>query len=439
MNQLRTFLLLLFSVLLFQNCSEDIQTISAADSEIEEKTTDPSNARASGCNPNNIQGCDHGKVWGIDPRSGSLSTGQVLTDRLKDDHLIYYTHNSWSYDGKWIIFTSTRDGGRNNVFALNMPGSADNWPDYTIVQLTDHDGFPEGGSTENVVVSRYRNYLYYVLGTNNNQAVALVELDFGSLLNDALSGNVRESWRYDRVIRTYTSGGPKPEGGVSLSYNEQYLFAGLSFGNQSKIERVTISSGASHNVHTTYNWWVTHIVANQHTSSNNEVMFAHRDTDRKNRKGQSNTTPVDIIFVVNGDGSNKRVVGRHSGGSRATHFTWVNSNTIGYNRSSGSLQGYRHVDSYGRNDRLVASFPTSYLEYIHNTRIAGTNDYILDVANGGGKTLSLWKVNGSTGQRQALPFMNFGACHAHQTTSRDGQWLLFESRPGAHSLTLMRL
>jgi len=125
-------------------------------------------------------------------------------------------------------------------------------------------------------------------------------------------------------------------------------------------------------------------------------MFGHGDTGYGTRNKRHNrvsvSTSIDIIYVVGGSGSNKRVVAKHNGDSRATHFTWVNSYTIGYNRSGGSKRDYRHVNKFGNNDRLVRSAGSGSSEFIHNTQIGTTNWYFVDEAIGAGNTQNCGKL-----------------------------------------------
>lgn len=430
------------SVLFLISCEKEeaLPSENTAENNLEQ-TTDKSTVSAK-INPQVTQGNDHGHVWGESSRSGFR-----VTSTSYDDHKLYYTHNSWSADGNWIIFTSFRDMHNNNgtktgnnIFAMNAPESSDGVVDYTIIQLTDHEGFNEGvnenhgSSTEDVVLSRTQNTLYYLLNYNNS--VVIVELNFGQLIQDALNGLVGPSWQYDDIVRNYTTGSPKSVGGISLDHNENYVYVGLDFGTTTKIERVNINNGISNTIYTSYSWSVGHITANPWVS--NEVIFNHAPHPDTGHTG----IPPQFLHFVYGNGMSHQGIFQKQNGENPTHATWVDSNTIGFNiaPSSTNRRGYWQINKNGSGLTKITQYAVGGDNYyVHNTRVWGTNNYILDVANTGGgnpsyNTIFMYEYNASNG---SLNYIGQGNnAHAHQSVSPDGQWLLYETREGGYNLNL---
>ncbi len=408
---------------LLVTCSDpDLETLET----IEKSNEDPTeSAPPNGRKPKKT----FGGYW------GSEKSGSRLTKTNYDDHMIYYTHDSWSYDRKWIIFISDRDNGKWNIFAMKTSN-------YQIYQLTDINDFStnigsQGRSTEDVVLSRTRNYLYYIRA-NNGSYVKLVEMNFGKLLADAVAGTVKSPSNYERVFRTYSSNNVTTTGGISLDKNELYVYTGLDYGSTTKLNRVRIANGASNTAHTSYKFSIGHIAANPWVS--NEILF-----DYKKHPGTPyDYTPSQRIHFVRGDGGSYRRIYQRGNGENPTHETWVNANTIGFNitlrnDSDTEVRGYFQISKWNAGLVRKARWSTSSNdEYSHNTKRWGySNEYILDVVQVKGcgsnctyATKQLYRVNTSNGQK--IKLTNFLDAHAHQRVHPLGTSVLFENKSDNH-------
>lgn len=394
----------------------------------------------------NIAGGNHGKLYAPE------NSGQLITSKSYKDFKLYQSHSSWSPDGRWLIFTSWRDKNRNNFFAMNMPGTNDGVTDYQIIQLTDHSGVREingaGASTEDLVISQQLNdkngdgvddyYLYYLLESNGQ--VIVVELDYGKLINDALNGTVGATWKYDRLVATWTSGSPTISGGLSLDASEDYVYVGLNFGGTTfYLQKVNISTGAKTNLHTNTGFSISHIIANPYIS--NRVIFSH-----SSGKTPYNYTPSQRMYYYNG--SSVSPLFDQQSGDNVSHETWLNSNTIGFNLTSTLRQvggvyqtGVWKVDVTRGNASKITEH--SSRRYIHHVGTNNGNTIYGDLMYGGtpekpAATDQIWKFDTSTGTSTLIHNESLGT-HAHHSISPDGNWMLFQQRSGADNLKMIPL
>lgn len=122
----------------------------------------------------------------IDPVTGVELL--FLTSSQSGDKKIYPTHNQWTSDGEWIIFTSQRVKGE--AMAVNEKTG-------DIVQIT------EGGYSGMLNVARYSMKLYYMRRPNAPRgvsvAVEVVEIDLEKLFADSKSGNLKPAAAYERI------------------------------------------------------------------------------------------------------------------------------------------------------------------------------------------------------------------------------------------------
>jgi len=159
-------------------------------------------------------------------------TVTALTASEFSDAKPYHTHDTWTADGKWIIFRSNRGGNGSQIFVVNETTG-------DIVQLTD-DNTVNSGS---VNLSRKEMKLFYLRGGRARRAdaaeekpVQIVELNIGKLLSDAMNNRVKTAAAYERVVCTL----PKDTrtGGLALDADESKLYIGVSF-SMSDNERQT--------------------------------------------------------------------------------------------------------------------------------------------------------------------------------------------------------
>lgn len=402
----------------------------------------------------NQQGYNYGTIY-RDERSGSRITAKVY-----NDHKLYQTHKNWSFDGNWMIFTSYRNGSsikpnstyeyNNNIFAMNMPDSNDGVEDYIIVQLTHHEGLRDlqagsgGASLPDIVISGTRNVLYWPiehLNGSGGTAVSIIELDFGKLIADALLVNQGSKssmgWPgdYNRVVCSFVNGNPVISGGMSLDFNENYIYIGLGIGSTTglnRLMRVNVANGSESIIHDSYNYPICHIQANPWIS--NQVLFCYLNSATL---GQAQR-----MHLINGDGTNYRPLFQTY--ENVTHETWIGPYEIGFNVAPGSqnMSGLYKVYSFGYGPYALTSSSTPEMEYISHVKSPISNIFILDEGYEDGRhnwgTESLIKYDQLTGQKTHL-FSGNGTFFAHQSISPDGRWLLFESRDVGYNLHLIEL
>lgn len=186
----------------------------------------------------------------VDTEAGGFMYRVFGNDQDNNDvhtYNLYHTHRSWSADGNWILFTSTRGTGVPgipNIYAVNSPNSNDDVQDFQIVQLTNlSDQFiiedALNGSTEDVVVSHTENVLYYVVSNylyredhpNEISRWKVVKLDFGRLIADALEGSLASPGTYETVRSgemSPASGQFRVNGGISLDHDGHNVYFGMA-------------------------------------------------------------------------------------------------------------------------------------------------------------------------------------------------------------------
>ncbi|MDD2298991.1 MAG: hypothetical protein PHQ67_02725 [Fermentimonas sp.] len=111
-----------------------------------------------------------------------------LTSSQSGDRKIYPTHNQWTSDGEWVIFTSQRVVGE--AMAVNEKTG-------DIVQVT------EGGYSGMLSVARKSMKLYFMRRPDAPRgvpvAVEVVEVDLKKLFADSESGNLKPVSAYERI------------------------------------------------------------------------------------------------------------------------------------------------------------------------------------------------------------------------------------------------
>lgn len=123
-----------------------------------------------------------------DPVTGVKLT--FLTSTPAGDKKIYQTHNQWTSDGKWIIFSSDRV--RNEAFAVNEETGE-------IVQVT------EGGFSGMLSVARKSMKLYFMRRTrteSSGRELQIIEVDLEKLFADSKAGKLKAEAEYQRICGT---------------------------------------------------------------------------------------------------------------------------------------------------------------------------------------------------------------------------------------------
>jgi oligogalacturonide lyase len=152
-------------------------------------------------------------------------TVTVLTASEYSDAKPYQTHDTWTADGEWIIFRSSRSGNGGQLFLVNeVTGD--------IVQLTDDPTV----NTGSVNLSRKEMKLFFIRGgrmgrpTETNTPAKprqIVELNIGTLLKDAMANAVKAPETYERIVVTLPD--DLNGGGLALDADETLLYLGVSF------------------------------------------------------------------------------------------------------------------------------------------------------------------------------------------------------------------
>jgi oligogalacturonide lyase len=161
------------------------------------------------------------KYTTVDRVTGRMLT--VLTASEHSDAKPYQTHETWTADGEWIVFRSTRGGNGSQLFAVHeLTG--------VIVQLTD-DPAVNGGS---INLSRKEMKLFYLRGGRISRPSEnvperpreIVELHLDALLKDALADTVKSPEIYERVVVILPD--ELQGSGLALDADETRLYLGIT-------------------------------------------------------------------------------------------------------------------------------------------------------------------------------------------------------------------
>lgn len=137
-----------------------------------------------------------------------------LTSAPYNDHKIYQTHNQWTSDGEWLIFSSNRVAGE--AMAVHEKTGV-------LVQVT------EGGYMGMLNIARHSMKLYFMRGvkeadtTKRSKAIEVVEVDLAAVFKDSERGKMKSANAYQRVcgvIPESWEGG----GDMALDGDEQWVY-----------------------------------------------------------------------------------------------------------------------------------------------------------------------------------------------------------------------
>jgi len=228
----------------------------------------------------------------------------VLTTSPADDQKIYQTHPQWTFDQKYIIFTSDRGEAnqRSKVFAVEPETGI-------IIQLTD--GKTSAGG---LTIARKSNKLYY---SGNGK---LIEMDLASLFQDSKQGNAKSQASYERAIATLQFGG------LTLDADEKVAYVGVSIRDSmpgkpaslSGIRAINLENGTISKV-IDVPFRMGHIQANPFKSG--EILFCW----------ESGGDTPQRMWLVNADGSGYRPLYKERPDEWVSHEAWVDANTVYFN------------------------------------------------------------------------------------------------------------
>jgi oligogalacturonide lyase len=259
----------------------------------------------------------------------------VLTTSDADDSKIYQTHPQWTYDQKYIIFTSNRDTAsrRSKVYAVNVKTG-------TIIQLTEGEV-----NASSLNIARKSNKLYYSRA-GVNEPGKLIEMDLDALFKDSERGAGKSQSAYERVIGDLPS--DIRAGGFTLDANEKVAYIGGTIGGATTdtaqrrvqgqprpagqqqqpnqfiaqspggLRAMDLQTGAVSKV-VDVPFTIGHIQANPYKSG--EILFC-------------NETGGDCpqrMWLVNADGSNLKPLYKEKPDEWVSHETWVDANTVYFN------------------------------------------------------------------------------------------------------------
>jgi oligogalacturonide lyase len=154
----------------------------------------------------------------------------VLTSSAYSDAKPYQTHDTWTADGEWIIFRSSRGGNGSQLFVVSeITGD--------IIQLTDDPTV----NTGTVNLSRREMKLFFIRGGKAPRLAAqdsagmptprqVVELNIGLLIKDALANELKAPEAYERVVVTLPA--DMNGSGLALDADEERLYLGVNLSPQ---------------------------------------------------------------------------------------------------------------------------------------------------------------------------------------------------------------
>jgi oligogalacturonide lyase len=134
-----------------------------------------------------------------------------LTSTPAGDHKIYPTHNPWTYDGKWLVFSSRRVNGE--ALAVNEKTGV-------MVQVT------EGGYRGMLNVARKSMKLYFMREPAEDSlkgSLEVVEVDLAGLFADSEEGIVKIASAYLRICGT-TPPELQANGNMALDGSEEWVW-----------------------------------------------------------------------------------------------------------------------------------------------------------------------------------------------------------------------
>jgi oligogalacturonide lyase len=176
-----------------------------------------------------VQASNVGKRYPSEKRTiVDRSTGRTLTVLTASAEFSeakpYQTHTTWTADGNWVVFRSSRGGGGAQLFVVNeITGD--------IVQLTDSSTVNAG----TVNLSRREMKLFYLRGSASRRPQSeaqsdlprqVVELNIGLLLRHSEADSLQPSATYERVVATLP---PDINGSaLALDADESKLYLGIN-------------------------------------------------------------------------------------------------------------------------------------------------------------------------------------------------------------------
>lgn len=259
-----------------------------------------------------------------------------LTSEPAGDRKIYPTHNQWTSDGEWVIFSSRRVP--EEALAVNEETG-------DIVQVT------EGGYSGMLNVARKSMKLYYARRANKEEkepgTMEVVEIDLEKLFSDSKSGNIKPASAYERVCGITTpemgAGGDMAlDGGeewvwfrVGKEEAQKYLSEGTEIAEPFGPRNMGAGPGgiAGMNIHTGE---IKHVVSVPfqvgHVQSNpwmpGQIVFCWETGGKSPQR----------TWIVNADGTGLRPLYPESGHEWVTHEAVISPDEVAF-----AIMGHRPI------------------------------------------------------------------------------------------------
>ena len=326
-----------------------------------------------------------------------------LTSSPAEDVKVYQTHPSWTADGRWIVFRSSRTGEEQLVAVHEETGA--------IVQLTDEPGVQVG----QVCLSRSKPELLTVIG----DSVVLIRLR--GLLEEG-SGPARLPSGYRSTVGRIPPGA-RLSGSMSWDAAEKELYLGLVHPERPAERRWSISclaldSGKLRAV-IDLDFRVGHVQAHPRTAG--LILYCH----------ETGGDAPQRMWVVRGDGSGNRPFYRETFDEWVTHEVW-------WDERRSLFTVWPKNEAMRRKPHGIASVSLdgavkfhSRFPYWHVTGAAGCRYGVGDTFDG-----RIFRVDLETGARVLLTQghrVKKEGAHPHPTLHPGGGRVLFNSNAAGNA------
>lgn len=329
-----------------------------------------------------------------------------LTSTPAGDHKIYQTHNQWTADGKWVIFSSNRV--RREALAVNEQTGE-------IIQVS------EGGYMGMLNVARMSMKLYFMRPSQTDdgqRVVQVIEVDLKKLFADSEAGTLKSKDEYQRVCGT-TPPEWQAGGDMALDGSEDWVWlrvgkteAGKHLPEGSKIEE---NFGPRHmgagpggiagmNIHTGELKYVVSVPFQiGHIQSNpwepGQIVFCWETGGKAPQR----------TWIVNSDGTGLRPLYPESKYEWVTHETIISPDEVAF-----AIMGHRKIpgtegeaapgtDVQGANPGQEVEWgPSGTREKPTGLAIVNINTREMTIVGQTQSGSGLWHVNGSVNHRFAV-------------------------------------
>ena len=379
---------------------------------------------------------------------------KVLTDTTSNDSYIYQTDPMWSADQRFLLFrSSVRAGGeqRQGQFFLMEVATG------RMLQITE-------GEHGSVFMANRTNHLFInrrvdVLGKRNKptgeQTWNLYRMDIDALWQDALSGKVKSSDKYEQFLASMPMNDSilgRP-GGWCISSEDDFVYivverkgteeerqqmvaqAFIPEGNQpikikpslGGVRKINLRTGEVAIVVNTL-FKVGHIQASRFV--NDEILFCNETGGDAHQR----------IWFVRADGSDFRPIYKETPLDWVTHETFQTKDHVYFN-----ILGFQDRLRKQASGIMRISLRTDDVEFLGNVELEGSSINPNPMLNGrgfwhcnstrdgryaAGDTFAgnIYIINVATGERTLIATdCRMKPDHAHPHFSPDGRYLLFQS------------